>query len=338
MGNLNFGLQFPCQSPDERWSDVYDGMLRQASLAEELGYRSVSVPEHHFTDDGFVSAPTTVLGALADRTDRVTIATNILVLPLHHPIEVAEHAAALDQLTGGRFVLGVGLGWRDEEFQAFGREKSDRVGYMVEGIDIIRRLLTDRNVSYDGKMYTFDDVTVTPRPIQDSVPIWYGGQSGAAIRRSARMTDAWIMSNTEPVDDLVRDGEVYEDALVDAGRDPGTVYRPLRREAYVAADDETAWEEVGPSLLAKYRETYGNYEDIGHVVGEEFSIEDLREHGEGRFVVGSPETVTEELARCDAELGVDEVIMQMQFAGLDEKKTEKSVRLFAEKVMPYFKR
>lgn len=336
MVELKFGLQYPGQSPDEQWADVYEAMVEQASLAEELGYHTVSVPEHHFTDDGFISAPTTILGGLASQTEEVKIATNILILPLHHPVEVAEHAAALDQLTNGRFVLGIGLGWKEKEFKAFERKKSDRVKYMIEGIEILQKLFTERNVSYDGKMNSFEDLTVTPRPVQDSIPLWYGGQSEAAIRRAAHRTDAWIMSNTESLPDLAQDIEVYEEALEDANRDPEQVYRPLRREVYVAEEDEVAWDEVGPSLLKKYRETYGNYEDIGHVVDNDFRIEELRDHAEDRFIVGSPETVISELEAYHAELDMDEVLMQMHYAGLDMEKTEKSVQLFAEKVMPHF--
>jgi probable F420-dependent oxidoreductase len=337
MANVKFGLQYPGQSPEGQWSKIYEAMLDQAPLAEELGYDTITVPEHHFTDDGFISAPTTVLGALAGQTENINIGTNILILPLHHPLKVAENAAALDQLTNGRFVLGIGLGWKEDEFRAFERKKSDRVKYMIEGIEIIRKVLTEKDVSYEGKMYNFENVTVTPRPVQDSIPIWYGGQSEAAIRRSAHRTDAWIISNTERFQDISEDMEVYEEALGDAGRDPQQVHRPLRREVYVAESDEVAWEEVGEPLLLKYRETYGNYEDIGHVVDDEFGLEDLREHAEDRFIVGGPETVIEELEKYHKELEIDEFMMQMHYAGLDMEKTEKSMRIFAEDVMPHFK-
>ncbi len=336
---LEFGLHYSCQSPEREWERLYQATLEQAQLAEELGYESLYVAEHHFLPDGWIPAPMLMLSGLAAVTDEMAVGTDILVLPLHHPVEVAEQAAVLDTLSGGNFRLGIGIGWRDEEFDAYGVDKSQRVPRVIEGIELIRKLLTEESVTFEGDVFAVEDLTVMPRPVQESIPIWYGGQSDAAIHRSAKRTDGWIMSPIETRAELAEKSATYTDALEEYGKDPEAVRRPLRRELYVAEDDETAWEEVGPSLLYEYQDVYGDYEDIGHSFAPEDeadALEDLKEHAEGRFIVGGPETAIEELEAYQREVGMDEVLLRMHFPGLDPEKTEKSIRLVGEEVMPHF--
>ena len=339
MAGLDFGIHYSCQSPEREWASVYRATLEQAREAESLGFSAISVAEHHFLDDGWVPDPMTMLGALAAVTDDVALGTNIVILPLHHPVAVAERAAMLDLLSNGQFRLGVGIGWRDEEFDAFGVDKASRVRRVEEGLELVRRLLTEEDVTYEGEVYAVEDLTVMPRPVQASVPLWYGGQSPPAIRRAARLADAWSMSPIETRSELAESVATYDAALEDAGRDPDDVHRPLRREAFVAEDDETAWERVGPSLLYEYRDVYGDYEDIGHAFapGEhEDALEELRAHAADRFVIGGPETVVDELARYRETVGMDEVLLRLHFPGMDPETSADAMRLVAEEVMPAF--
>lgn len=338
--SFRFGLHYSCQSPEGEWQSVYQQTLEQAREAEDIGYEVFSVAEHHFLPDGWIPSPTVFLGALAGVTERADLLTNVIVLPLHHPVEVAEQTAVLDLLSGGRFKLGVAIGWRDEEFDAYGVDKSDRVGRTEEGIELIRRLLSDRGVTYEGDFYDVEDVDLMPRSVQKPVPIWYGGQSKHAIDRAARMADAWSMSPIETRQELAEKADFYRKRLDEHGRSFDDVRKPLRREAYVAEDDETAWEEVGPSLLYEYEDVYGDYEDIGHTFESEGEREDaiaeLREHADDRFLIGSPETIIEELETYEEDVGMDDVILRMHFPGLDPSKSGKSMRLVADEVMPYF--
>lgn len=339
--SFRFGIHYSCQSPEGNWESIYQETLRQAQEAEELGYEVFSVAEHHFLPDGWVPAPTVLLGALAAVTDGVDLVTNIVILPLHHPVEVAEQAAVLDLLSGGQFHLGVALGWRDAEFDAFGVDKGERVGRTVEGIQLIRRLLSEESVTYDGEIYSAEDLTLMPRPVQQPVPVWYGGQSNRAIRRAARMADAWSMSPIETRSELAESVGVYREALAGTDRSFDEVRKPLRREAYIAEDDETAWEEVGPALLYEYEDVYGDYDEIGHTFESsdrtrDQALEDLREHAEGRFIIGGPETAIEELERYEADVEMDDVVLRMHFPGLDPSKAAKSMRIVADEVMPHF--
>ena len=340
MPELDFGIHYSCQSPEGEWESIYRETLQQAQLAESLGYSTFSVAEHHFLPDGWIPAPFVMLGALSAVTDRVDLVTNIVVLPLHNPVEVAENAAVLDLLSGGSFKLGVGLGWRDEEFAAYGVDKRERVARVEEGMELVRRLLSEESVTYDGDVFSVEDLTVMPRPVQRPVPIWYGGQSEPAIRRAARLADAWSTSPIETVDELEPKFDTYRDALADNDRSIDDVHVPLRREAYVAEDDETAWREVGQSLLYEYQDVYGDYDDIGHSFDpseHDEALDELRDHAEGRFLVGGPDTVAEELERYAEVVDLDEVLLRMHFPGLDPELAEKSTRLVAEEVMPRFR-
>jgi probable F420-dependent oxidoreductase len=339
MADLRFGLHYSCQSPNREWEALYRATLKQVQVAEEFGYDSVSVAEHHFLPDGWVPAPMVMLAGIAAVTDEIKLGTNIVVLPLHHPVRVAEETAVLDLLSGGRFRLGVAIGWRDEEFTTFGVDKRERVKRTEEGIELIRTLLSEEGVTYDGSIYTVEDLSVMPRPVQDPVPIWYGGQSEPAIERAARMADAWSMSPIETRSELAETTEFFAAALERHGRSYDTVHKPLRREVFVAEDDETAWAEVGDALLSEYEDVYGDYEDVDHTFetsSPESAIDELREHADGRFVVGSPETAIRELERYRDAIGVDEVFLRMHFPGLDPELAEKSMRILADEVMPHF--
>ena len=335
---VDFGLHFSCQSPEREWKHLYEETLNQAALAEELGYSSIFMAEHHFLDDGWIPAPMVLLGGIAAVTDSVNIGTDIVVLPLHHPIDVAEQATVLDLISNGRLQLGVAIGWRDEEFEAFGVDKGERVVRTEEGVELIRRLTSEEDVTYSGDIYEVEDLSLMPRPVQEPIPIWIGGQAKPAIRRAARMGDSWITSQIETRAELRKKYQYYEECLEEAGRSYEETHKPLRREAYVAEDDETAWEEVGEALLYEYGNVYGDYSDAGHIFDPEDSsaIEELQEHSEDRFIVGGPETVIEEFEKFVDDLAVDEFLLRMHFPGLDPKDAEKSMRIFAEEVIPHF--
>jgi alkanesulfonate monooxygenase SsuD/methylene tetrahydromethanopterin reductase-like flavin-dependent oxidoreductase (luciferase family) len=191
--------------------------------------------------------------------------------------------------------------------------------------------------SHHGHVFNFDDVWVRPQPVED-IPIWYGGQSAPAIDRAARLADAWSMSPIETRSKLSESADMYRDALEEQDRSYDEVRKPLRREAYVAEDDETAWEEVGESILYEYEDVYGDYDDIGHsfeASNREDAFEELREHAQDRFIIGGPETAIRELERYRDTLGVDEVLLRMHFPGLDPDLTDRSIELVAEEVMPH---
>src|SRR5437764_10287626 len=183
---LGFG-SLTCQRyPGDGRSDeeLYADALDLAVYAEELGFDSVWTSEHHFLDDGYAPSLLPLCAAIAARTSRVEIGTGVLLIPLHDPIRVAEDAATVDLISGGRLILGLGLGWRAEEFRMFGVPISERVRRTAETIEILRRAWAGRRFSYEGRVFSFDQVQVTPSPAQEAgPPIWLGGNVEPAIRR-----------------------------------------------------------------------------------------------------------------------------------------------------------
>lgn len=338
MSSIDFGVHYSCQSPEGNWESVYRGTVEQARTAESLGFRSFSMSEHHFLPDGWLPTPAVMLGAVGAVTERASLITNVTLLPFHDPIHVAERAAVLDLLSGGSFRLGVSIGWREAEFEGFGIDRRERVPRLVEGLELVRRLLTERSVTFEGEFHSVEDVTVTPRPVQESIPVWYGGMAEPAIRRAARIADAWSVSPFETPEELAESVDVYRDALSEQGRSYEDVHVPLRREAYLADDENAAWEEAGEALLREHGDVYADISDTltPDISDEEEAIEQLRAFASDRFLIGSPERVTKQLERFDAVADVDEVLLRTHFPGLDMAKAERSLRLFSEEVMPNF--
>ena len=185
-----FGVVFNCTNPGEfrrPWSQVYREVLDQAVAAEDLGYDHVWLTEHHFLDNGYCPSLLTVAGAIAAKTSRIKIGTWVLLLPLHHPLRVAEDAAVVDAISNGRLILGVGLGYRIEEFDAFGVAREDRPELVEEGIEVLRLAWRDEAFSYHGRHYHFDDINVTPKPAGAGVPIWMAVRGLKPARRAARL-------------------------------------------------------------------------------------------------------------------------------------------------------
>ena len=198
--SVKVGLHFSCSSVEGDWTGVYRAAIEQTKVAESLGYECAVVAEHHFTKDGWIPAPTILCGALAASTTRIRVGTDIIVLPLHNPLTIAEHMLTLDNLTGGRAVCGFGMGGRKEDFEVYGIPFQQRVSRSEEALVLIRRLMTETEVIHEGKYFHVNGVTATPRPVQKpSPPIWYGAISEPGARRAARLADAIVMgpANTE---------------------------------------------------------------------------------------------------------------------------------------------
>src|SRR5260370_3817480 len=150
--------------------ELYDALLAQVTAAESLGFDSIWLTEHHFTDDGYLSALMPAAAAIAARTTRVTIGTYVLLAPFYHPLKLAEDAAFVDVVSGGRLRLGIGLGYRAEEFEGFGVPLAERLGRTLAIIEILMRAWTGERFSFDGKYFKFRDVRVLPRPVSEPHP------------------------------------------------------------------------------------------------------------------------------------------------------------------------
>ncbi len=237
---FRFGLMYDCRrTPDSPMSmaDVYAATLEQSVLADRLGFDHVWFTEHHFLADGYLPAFQPLAGAIAARTERIRISTDIALLPLYHPIRLAEEMAVLDNISNGRMELGIGMGYVPEEFKAFGVPLKNRVSMTEEGIDILRLAWADGPFSYEGTRYQLADVNVHPKPVQaGGPPLWIAAMSTPGAMRAARFG-----TNLLPQGRQVEVLDPYRAAVADDGREPDDYRVGIIRSFYVSDDRERDW-------------------------------------------------------------------------------------------------
>lgn len=242
--HVNFGLWYDLRNPPPwriPFERLYAQVLEQIVEAERLGFDSVWLTEHHFCDDGYTPSPLVIAGAIGMRTRRLRIGTNLLVLPLHDPVRIAEDAATVSLLTGGRFDLGVGSGYRALEFREFGRALKHRPSLLEEGIQLIRRAWAGDPLDFQGKRFAHDAVRVMPAP-EHTPNLYLGAMAEPAIDRAARIADGFLstggIGHDVYLDRLARNGRRPEDGVIVAGH-----------WAIISKDPEREAAIVGPHVL-----------------------------------------------------------------------------------------
>ena len=252
---MEFGVLYDMRNPRDSGIDnatLYRETLEHIERMEELGFDTVWLTEHHFIEDDYLPSVLTMAAAVAARTTRVTIGTAVLLLPLHDPIRVAEDAAVVDVLSNGRLRLGLGLGYKLEEFEAFDVDRRARPSLLEEGIEIIRGAWADGPFSHDGRHRRFTDLDVTPKPVQRPGPqIWLAGRAPVPVHRAATIGDGLIVVGGP---DLYRD---YHEAHRRSGRaDPAQ----LCIFAFTYPSDDPAAADAALGRYATYRmENYAKW-------------------------------------------------------------------------------
>lgn len=162
--------------------------LTQMELAEQCGFDSVLISEHHLVENGYFPAPLVTLAAAAMKTRTMRLGSGIIILPLYDPLHVAEHGAVLDVISNGRFILGVGQGYRQEEFDAFKVSLKQRPGRTREGVEAIRALWTQPTTNYRGKYFQYENVMLRPQPTQKPYPpIWIAAKIKPAVELTGEL-------------------------------------------------------------------------------------------------------------------------------------------------------
>ena len=257
---MKLGIYINAQHPD---SDdpvrKFAEMVEQVRLMRQHGFDSLWGGEHHATPGYHYLPLLGMLQRLSAETEGMELGTNIVLLPLHNPIEIAELGAFLDVLTEGRFLLGVGLGYRQAEFDMFKVPIKQRVNRTVEGVDIIRRLWSEDNVSYRGRHWQLDDVTIRPQPVQKpGPPILVGAQVEASIRRAADIGDGWCMVPSTSSERMAAEIVSFKQARADAGLPESPHLARLVRSGVCPGAKRQALKRAAPFLLAKY-ESYAQW-------------------------------------------------------------------------------
>ncbi|HEX2195651.1 MAG TPA: LLM class flavin-dependent oxidoreductase, partial [Actinomycetota bacterium] len=191
-----FTGQIP-RGSDRTFHRDYRDAIELVQLAEAEGLDSAWVSEHHGSEDGYLPSLLPLLAAFATVTSRIELGTGVVLAPFHDPIRLAEDFAVVDQLSGGRVVCGLGIGWREEEFRAFGIDVPTRVRRLTEIVSILRLAWSEPRFDFAGRHYSYDAVAVTPKPARVP-PIYVGGFADSAIRRAGRIGDGYISSRAQP--------------------------------------------------------------------------------------------------------------------------------------------
>jgi alkanesulfonate monooxygenase SsuD/methylene tetrahydromethanopterin reductase-like flavin-dependent oxidoreductase (luciferase family) len=325
-----FGLwyDFRQRPPLGDYARFYAECLEEIEEAERLGYAGVWLSEHHFVDDGYLPSPLVVAAAIAARTERMKIGTNVLLLPMHHPLRVAEDAAVADLVSSGRFVLGVGQGYVQHEFETLGFNRKHRPSLFEEGVEIIRRAWEEGRTGYEGRRWRFDDLPFEPRPARRP-PIYIGAFRDPAIDRAARMADGFLASAGGGA--LAETYRKLREALARHGRADEDFPFVASGVAHVHEDSGRARDDVGPAI-AYQRSRYAEWgTDRGEPQPEPIQPDNLPWE---RYFVGNPEEVAEGLARLHEAAPYDHFCFWARLPGLTHEQALENMRLFASEVAP----
>ena len=308
-------------------------MIEQVRLMRKVGFDSVWSGEHHVTGGYHYFPLMSALQRLAAEAEGMYVGTNIVLLPLHNPMEIAEIGAFLDMHTGAKFMLGVGLGYRPEEFAMFGVPMKERTSRLAEGVEIIKRLWSEDKVTHKGRHWQFESMTIRPRPSQKPrPPIMVAAQVEAAIERAAKISDGWCIVPTPRLDEVAKGADLFRQTRAAAGLPPSQHMVRLY-EVSCAADEETALRRAAPFLLAKYA-AYASWGLPGLKFDKESKPEEqLRGLAKDRFGVGTPAQVVDALM-AQHKIGVTHVTMRISWPGMKQDEILAGIELLGQKVLP----
>jgi alkanesulfonate monooxygenase SsuD/methylene tetrahydromethanopterin reductase-like flavin-dependent oxidoreductase (luciferase family) len=320
-------LRFDMRAPDftpTGTADLYSAALDMAAWADEHGFDTVTLSEHHAAEDGFLPAPIPLMGCLVGRTRKVRLSVVALLLPLYDPIKLAEDLAILDIASGGRVSIVAGLGYRPIEYEMFGVDWKGRGRVMDESLDAIVRVWRGEPIELRGRR-----VHLTPRPLtQPTPPIFVGGMGKLAARRAARFG--------LPFQPAVNDPEVIETYQAECQR--LGVERPLAlppgsgEMIWVSRDPERTWDRIGHHLLHDAR-TYASWQPANQrsaVHSDATTLEELK--AEGKYRVLTPEQCIE---RAKAQGAFATFIHYPLCGGTPPEIGWESLELYASEVLPH---
>jgi probable F420-dependent oxidoreductase len=340
--HIGIGL-FTAQVPPgskRTFTQEYREILDMVRLAETLGFDSAWVSEHHGSGDGYMPSLLPTLAALAAATDRIRLGTGVLLTPFHNPLRLAEDAATVDLISGGRLILGLGLAWREEEFRMFGIPIHERVRRTVETIEVLRKAWTGERFSYEGKIFSLDSVKITPAPERKGeVPIWLGGSVEPAMRRAGRLADGYIRTRGGGVEDMREAFKIVEAGARAAGKDPSAMPLAQLQNTFVWEGGD-AWEVAGPYVQSQLG-IYGGWAAGGDTPEQDFLLAPPDEQTMRRMTpAGTAHDVIHALRPIiEAFAGRREfhLIVRLHYPGMDFETASRAIELFGQRVLPALK-
>jgi len=342
---MKFSIMFSIVVPPGDASAGYlrsIGELRKlAGLIEDLGYHGIHLSEHHFQADGQSPSPLMLLAQASGITKRVRLVTNILVSTLYAPVQLLEDFATLDNLSEGRFTYGTSPGYVSEEFAGRGISYADRFKLHEEIIDFIQRAWSSPDdIGFDGKFFKVPHLRLGPPPVQKKLPIWYGVSGPKLLERAANRRVPLTASPRHSTAELKNHFARYTEACKRVGYT--AEHRPIIRETLVLDTLEEAerFGERGTNgLFGIYSRKSAEGErplrtDEGELVTDT-AMAGFKAMS-SRFIIGDPEMAKERIGEIKKELEPTELVLRMQMPGVPTEVFERSLRLFATKVMPHF--
>lgn len=330
---FQFGLVVRGQA--EHGEDIsrrLDETLKFVRLADQLGFDSVTKTAHYSAHPFQMLQLVPTLARFTAEAPRLRLNAGVLLLPLFSPLHVAEEFATLDVLSRGKIILGVGLGYRDVEFKAFGVPRTQRARRFEANLLAIRRLWSEEKVSMKTPYFELDEASCLPKPLQrPHPPIWVGANADPAVERAARLGDCWYIGPAVEIPALERQMVLYRRALDAAGK-PFPAEVPMRREVFVAKNREEAIRLCAPYLGAKYAAYHAWGQDMPHDdkgLGQDFAslIGD-------RFLIGSPDEVAEQIVALHRRLGINHLVMSTEWAGMPESLAVETIEMIARELIP----
>jgi alkanesulfonate monooxygenase SsuD/methylene tetrahydromethanopterin reductase-like flavin-dependent oxidoreductase (luciferase family) len=345
---MDFGLFFLMQR-DEQWSEqaVYDSDLEQMLAAEPLGYHSVWIAEHHFNDYGLCPAPPVMAAFVAARTTTLRLGMGVSLLPLHHPVDLAEQLAVLDVVSGGRLDVGIGRGGTLQDYQTFRSERADARQRVEEGIALMRQCWSGAPFDFTGTFNAAERLHVRPRPVQrPHPPLFVACNSEDSVLSAARLGLPTLSSFFVPLPELKRRRHLYRETARAAGRSEAEVDALERlgwgmRVVHVAPDHAEALRATEPPFMSYQRKMARLRSDAtGGSVPDSFdrSLLRLRSFGDyladGWALIGTPAEVRDSLQHYLDATGCQRVLLVMALPGMETALVLRSMRLFAREVAP----
>ncbi len=325
---MKFGLFLNCQTTTDNSADqLFQGLLDQTIAAREAGFDMITTGQHYLAD--YIQLQQMpLLSRLAAEAGSMKVGTGVVLLPLHQPVDIAEQITTLDTISAGA-IAGVGIGYRDVEFDSFGIDKSERVGRFEEGIELMKLLWNEEDVVYDGKFYSVDGVTINPRP-DEQPPVWIAANARSAIKRAARMGDAWFVNPHSTVTEVKELKEDYDEVRREQGDDTGV---PIIRETFVAESREEAVETAEEYLFSKYQQ-YIEWGQDEAMEDQDDLHKPFEQLAEDRFLLGTPEEVCEQIERYEDELNANYMLPRLHWPGMDHDVAVECIELIGDEVIP----
>ncbi len=319
---------------DKDMVSALEEQIAMVHLVRDKGWDSLFSGQHYLNEGNNKQLQLVpFLTRLMPEAGDMTTGLGVLLLNLHNPVYVAETVATLDVIAGGNFIFGIGLGYREVEFRAFNVPKGTRVSRFEEYLQLAQRLWTEESVTHHGDTCYLENVRMNLRPVQKPwPPIWIAANNDRAIRRAARLGDAWFINPHSTLDTIRRQLAVYRAELEAHGKAfPQEL--PVIKEIFCAKDRATAIQMAGPYLLGKYKD-YAKWGQDQVMPEDESFDKDFEELIEGRFILGAPQECYEQLQPYWEELGVNHLCFRTHWAGMPLSTALHSMRLISDELLP----